>query len=350
MNLQRSRLHNAAEWRTRNWQDAYGGVWYESHTTCPLMQQSVDKSAVAEEMHQPLYMVNASELGETVTEVEQSLDQICELATKWNAILLLDECDIFLEARSTSNIRRSHLVSGKFEPTNRLRLAQFGYILTGGRGCVVFLRQLEYYRGVMFLTSNRISDFDPAFDSRIHLTIHYPALDLQSRLHIWSTFIDVTNPDTSISSAQLASLARLEMNGRQIKNIVKTARLLSGQAGSPLKLQHIEMVLKNVLSSDLVTGKLGDGSPNSRSRLPISVPSMDVDRWMSIHAVHSHSATPCAAAAHASHVAPTDASIHMCGGKDYLLVDYLNQLVLVCVYSSDVRLWPDEPHLYRDFF
>lgn len=71
------------------------------------------KGSVAEEMHQPLYMVNASELGESVTEVEQSLEQVLELANKWNAIVLLDECDLFLEARSIADIRRSHLVSGK---------------------------------------------------------------------------------------------------------------------------------------------------------------------------------------------------------------------------------------------
>lgn len=68
---------------------------------------------VAEEMRQPLYMMSASELGETATEVEESLEQILELTSKWNAILLLDECDIFLEARSTTDIRRNRLVSGK---------------------------------------------------------------------------------------------------------------------------------------------------------------------------------------------------------------------------------------------
>ena len=44
----------------------------------------------------------------------------------------------------------------------------------------------------MFLTSNRITAFDPAFESRIHLTIHYPPLDAASRLHIWKTFALIT--------------------------------------------------------------------------------------------------------------------------------------------------------------
>ena len=68
---------------------------------------------VAEEMRQPLYMMSASELGETAAEVEEALEQVLELTTKWNAILLLDECDMFLEARSTADIRRNRLVSGE---------------------------------------------------------------------------------------------------------------------------------------------------------------------------------------------------------------------------------------------
>ena len=73
-----------------------------------------ERLPVAEEMRQPLYLMSASELGETATEVEESLELVLELTSKWNAILLLDECDMFLEARSTADIRRNRLVSGEF--------------------------------------------------------------------------------------------------------------------------------------------------------------------------------------------------------------------------------------------
>lgn len=65
-------------------------------------------------MHQPLYSISASELGETAAEVEDSLELVLELTSKWNAILLLDECDIFLEARTTAEIRRNRLISSEF--------------------------------------------------------------------------------------------------------------------------------------------------------------------------------------------------------------------------------------------
>ena len=185
----------------------------------PGVGKTLTAESVAEEMRQPLYLMSASELGETATEVEESLEQVLELASNWNAILLLDECDMFLEARSTADIRRNRLVS-------------------------VFLRQLEYYRGVMFLTSNRVSDFDTAFESRIHLTIHYPPLDAPSRLHVWKTFVQMGGAESRLSEEELESLAKIECNGRQIKNIVKTARLLSKQDKVPLAMEHVNIVLK----------------------------------------------------------------------------------------------------------
>jgi hypothetical protein len=96
----------------------------------------------------------------------------------------------------------------------------------------------------MFLTTNRLSDFDAAFESRIHLTIHYPALDAASRLHIWKTFVRTGNSDSRLTEKDLETLAKNEINGRQIKNIIKTSRLLSKQQKVPLAMEQIEMVLR----------------------------------------------------------------------------------------------------------
>jgi len=96
----------------------------------------------------------------------------------------------------------------------------------------------------MFLTTNRISDFDAAFESRIHLIIHYPALDTVSRLHIWKTFVRMGNSESRLSDMDLETLAKNDINGRQIKNIIKTGRLLSKLQKVPLAMEHVEMVLK----------------------------------------------------------------------------------------------------------
>ncbi|KAF5234210.1 hypothetical protein FANTH_12247 [Fusarium anthophilum] len=179
----------------------------------------VIKGKVAEIMQRPLYNMSAAELGDVAQEVEQKLDCALELSTRWGAVLLLDECDVFLECRTTSDIKRNKLVS-------------------------IFLRLLEYFEGVMFLTTNRVPAFDPAFESRIHLTIHYPNLDYTSRLHIWKTFVNIDNDRSSLSGDELDELAGVELNGRQIKNVVKTARLLATHERTQLAMSHISTVLR----------------------------------------------------------------------------------------------------------
>ncbi|KAI0151776.1 P-loop containing nucleoside triphosphate hydrolase protein [Xylariaceae sp. FL1272] len=182
---------------------------------------------VAETMKKPLYSISAGELGGAAGEVETNLGRVLELSAKWDAVLLIDECDIFLEQRTTSDLQRNKIVS-------------------------VFLRLLEYYHGVLFLTTNRVASFDPAFESRIHLTINYPELNVDSRLQIWKTFVKPESGSNAVQKAELQMLSRIKLNGRQIKNVVKTARLLASREEKALTLEHLEVVLrvKNCLPAD----------------------------------------------------------------------------------------------------
>ena len=49
----------------------------------------------------------------------------------------------------------------------------------------VFLRILEDYSGILFLTTNKVGTVDEAFKSRIHLSLHYPHLDKNQTRAIW---------------------------------------------------------------------------------------------------------------------------------------------------------------------
>lgn len=71
------------------------------------------KDAVAETMRVPLYMMSAGDLGIEPGDVESALSNIMEMSAKWNAVLLLDEADVFLEQRSTHDLERNKLVSSK---------------------------------------------------------------------------------------------------------------------------------------------------------------------------------------------------------------------------------------------
>ena len=72
-------------------------------------------------MHAPLYMISAGDLGLDSSDVESSLSNVLEMSTKWNAVLLLDEADVFLEQRSARDLERNKLVSSRFPviPSNR---------------------------------------------------------------------------------------------------------------------------------------------------------------------------------------------------------------------------------------
>jgi hypothetical protein len=79
-------------------------------------------------------------LGSSSEDVDDALTEILELAQRWKAVVLLDEADVFLSQRSETDVERNALVS-------------------------IFLRQLEYYQGIIFLTTNLVSQCDAAFES-----------------------------------------------------------------------------------------------------------------------------------------------------------------------------------------
>jgi SpoVK/Ycf46/Vps4 family AAA+-type ATPase len=134
-------------------------------------------------------------------------------------MLLLDEADVFLEARSPNNLERNELVA-------------------------IFLRQLEYYQGLLFLTTNRINAIDPAFKSRIDLILPYYDLDSLARKQVWKNFINRLPPaEVQLSDKDFDKLAETEINGRDIKNILKTSLIVAAR-DKPLRMDHLDVVLR----------------------------------------------------------------------------------------------------------
>lgn len=107
-------------------------------------------------------------------------------------------------------------------------------------------------QGMLFLTSNRAENIDSAFESRIHVSLHYPELDWNSRHQIWSQFCSDPNMG-QLSSEELDLVSGIELNGRQIKNLLRTARLLAQDEGSVLKYEHIQLLL-NLRESEKILG------------------------------------------------------------------------------------------------
>lgn len=92
---------------------------------------------------------------------------------------------------------------------------------------LVFLRCIEYYRGILFLTTNRVGHFDDAFISRIHVIIRYENLKEDDRKKIWEQFFDkLTDERDDFTVTRRAKsyvledeiISKMEWNGREIRN------------------------------------------------------------------------------------------------------------------------------------
>lgn len=122
----------------------------------PGVGKTLTAESVAEKMKVPLFALTAGDLGLDRITIENRLRGLISLCARWGAIILLDEADVLLAERSHSELERNMVVS-------------------------VFLRVVEYYQGIMFLKTNEVSIIDPAFQSRIHVSLEYPELDRSCR-------------------------------------------------------------------------------------------------------------------------------------------------------------------------
>ncbi|EHK41290.1 hypothetical protein TRIATDRAFT_162337, partial [Trichoderma atroviride IMI 206040] len=241
----------------------------------PGVGKTATAEAVAQANGKPLFTITCGDLGFTPKEVEEELNGIFRLANLWDCVLLLDEADVFLARRDSWNLKRNALVS-------------------------VFLRVLEYYSGILFLTTNRVGTMDEAFKSRIHVSLYYEPLTLAQTEKIFEVNIEklkrmelereqklagtgirhqklIINRDSIMNwarnyykQAQITSESA-QWNGRQIRNAFQIASSLArydtaksalekGKMPSPvLNRKQFEMVADTINKFDqymqFATGK-----------------------------------------------------------------------------------------------
>ncbi|KAL8903209.1 MAG: hypothetical protein Q9207_004075 [Kuettlingeria erythrocarpa] len=177
----------------------------------PGVGKTSTAECVAAYTKRPLFPITCGDIGQTAHEVEANLENIFLLARKWGCVLLLDEADVFLAKRERDSVDRNALVT-------------------------VFLRALEYYSGILFLTTNRIGTFDEAFISRIHMSLYYPDLDQENTFKVWTMNLDRlkrSGRNIYIDNEAIRTFARNHWkdnhrwNGRQIRNAFQTALALA---------------------------------------------------------------------------------------------------------------------------
>ncbi|KAJ6020068.1 hypothetical protein N7522_000143 [Penicillium canescens] len=188
----------------------------------PGVGKTFTVEATSEYFKLPLYSISAGELvvdhGDT-NALEQQLETVFKIAKHFDAVLLLDEADAFMEQRTSYHDTHNRLVT-------------------------IFLRKLEYYQGILFLTSNRGIQFDDAILSRIHLTIEYENLTREFRRDLWSIFLSkacTMQGPALVEEYELRRLETLTLNGREIKNIAAIAHALAEADVNQVTYKYLEL-------------------------------------------------------------------------------------------------------------
>jgi DNA polymerase III delta prime subunit len=153
----------------------------------------------AESKKRALYNVQASQLGIKPKFLEYRLMKVLKRAERWNAILLIDEADVYVRERGNDLIQNA---------------------IVG-----VFLRILEYHSSMLFMTTNRPDTVDDAIMSRCIARIDYEYPPKEDQIKIWRVLADTSNIEVSDEIIKRFVEKHNEYSGRDIKNLLKLGNL-----------------------------------------------------------------------------------------------------------------------------
>lgn len=211
----------------------------------PGCGKTLSAEAYSEKVKRPLYTVQCAQLGTTAESLEKELVTVLKRAERWNALLLIDEADVYIHERG-NDVNQNAMVG-------------------------VFLRLLEYYKGVLFLTTNRQGQIDDAVRSRCIAEIYFDRPEAKDANRIWQIMFDqykITAVDESVfksmglranewavgMSKDLVK-AFPKFTGRTIKHTTRLAKLLAGTDGKKVpEMEHFKIAAK---FQDLEVGKGG---------------------------------------------------------------------------------------------
>lgn len=184
----------------------------------PGLGKTLTAEVYAEVIERPLYSIHAGALGTNADDIEKNLRTILTRAKRWNCVLLLDEADVFVMQRGAS--------------------------LTQNAIVAEFLRTLEYFDGLMFMTSNRGSDIDEAIIPRCAAIIHYDVPEKSDAQKIWKIMGE--NFGVNIPDELVRSLVNTypELPPRDIKMLLRLTLRMSGKEQGSGSIPTLDIVRK----------------------------------------------------------------------------------------------------------
>ncbi|OUL82014.1 AAA family ATPase [Paraburkholderia hospita] len=161
----------------------------------PGLGKTLTAEVYSEVVGKPLYRVHSGQLGTTAASVGAALSGILQRATRWDAILLLDEADVYIRRRD-NDLEHNAIVAE-------------------------FLRTLEYFNGLLFMTTNRIDDVDDAILSRCIAKIHYATPPRADAIRLWTLLAAQLGADLGGELIEALTNAWPQSSGRDIKELLK---------------------------------------------------------------------------------------------------------------------------------
>lgn len=184
----------------------------------PGVGKTLTAEVYSEVSARPLYSIQCSQLGTKPDKLEATLLVAFRRAQRWKAILLLDEADVYVAARGTDLIQNA---------------------IVG-----VFLRVLEAYRGVLFLTTNRAESVDDAIASRCIARLDYTIPTTAQQRRIWEVLTVAMGVKAEAKALDGIVKAYPRLSGRDVKNLVKLAKLVLAARGGKLTTEVVAFVKK----------------------------------------------------------------------------------------------------------
>ncbi len=172
---------------------------------CPGTGKTATAEVFAEYKKRPLYSVQCSDLGMDADNVEHNLSVVMARASRWNAILLLDEADVYIRRRGI-DLNQNAIVGA-------------------------FLRVLEYSDCILFMTTNLEDSVDDAITSRCIARLHYGPPSPEDQAKIWRILVDLNKLKMSDNEIAKVTKAYPKLTGRDVKNIAKLASFIGEKGG-----------------------------------------------------------------------------------------------------------------------